>query len=108
MPNHFSFGLGAGNDNNGIYGYMPQMGIPWDYAMQYLVGGVNTNAGWEVWNSNGTFATNYANGAAQHGYIPVFPYYELLQSNGSCGGCAENKADISNLNNAGVMNAYYA
>src|SRR5579859_588600 len=107
LPTHFSFGLGAGADNNGIYGYMPQMGIPWDYAMQYLVGGVNTGQGWETWNSNGTFASNYASGAASFGATPVFPYYELLQSSGSCGGCAENQTDITNLNSAGVMNAYY-
>src|SRR5215471_10220312 len=84
LPTHFSFGLGAGADNNGIYGYMPQMGIPWDYAMQYLVGGVNTGQGWETWNSNGTFASNYAAGSAQHGFTPAFPYYELLQSKGTC------------------------
>jgi hypothetical protein len=108
LPSHFSFGLGAGADNNGIYGYMPQMGIPWDYAMQYLVGGVNTAQGWETWNTSGTFASNYATQASKDGFIPVFPYYELLQSKGTCNGCAENQTDITNLNNTGVMNAYYA
>jgi hypothetical protein len=87
---------------------MAQSGIPWDYRMQYLAGGVNTGQGWETWNSNGTFAWNYAQESAQHGYIPVFPYYELLQSSGSCGSCSENQKDITNLNTASLMQAYYA
>jgi len=107
LPTHFSFGLGAGADNNGIYGYMPNMGIPWDYAMQYLVGGVNTHQGWETWNANGTFASGYAAKASQDGFIPVFPYYELLQSTGSCSGGAENQADITHLNDVSIMNQYY-
>ena len=87
---------------------MPTSTIPWDYAYQYLSGGVNTNSGWETWNSSGQFPLSYAQGAAAHNYIPVFPYYELLQSSGTCGSCGENQKDISNLNNAGLMNAYYA
>jgi hypothetical protein len=104
LPSHFAFGLGGGQGD----AWMPQSGIPWDFRMQYLAGGVNTGHGWETWNPNGTFALNYAQESAQHGYIPVLPYYELLQSNGSCGNCNENKKDISNLNDNGVMRAYYA
>jgi hypothetical protein len=104
LPGHFSFGLGAGAGDT----WMPQSEIPWDFRMQYLAGGVNTDHGWETWNANGTFALNYAQESAQHGYIPMFPYYELLQSNGSCGNCAENKKDIVNLNDPALMRAYYA
>src|SRR5437588_2796145 len=104
LPPHFAFGIGASPGET----WMPQSGIAWDYRMQYLAGGVNTSSGWETWNANGTFALNYANESAQHGYIPVFPYYELLQSSGSCGSCAENQKDITNLNTPGLMNAYYA
>jgi hypothetical protein len=104
LPDHFGFGASAGQGDT----WMPQTGVPFDYRMQYLAGGVNTGSGWETWNPNGTFALNYANESAQHGYIPVLPYYELLQSSGSCGNCAENQKDISNLNNAGLMSAYYA
>jgi hypothetical protein len=104
LPSHFAFGLAAGLGD----AWMPQSGIPWDFRFQYLVGGVNTNHGWETWNPNGTFALNYAQESAQHGYIPMFPYYELLQSEGSCGTCDENKKDITNLNDSGVMRAYYA
>jgi hypothetical protein len=103
LPTHFGFGVSVAPGDT----WMPQTGIPFDYRMQYLAGGVNTGNGWETWNSNGTFALNYANESAQHGYIPMFPYYELLQSSGSCGSCGENQKDISNLNNASLMSAYY-
>src|SRR5439155_23829149 len=62
MPSHFAFGRGPGQGDT----WMPSTGIPWDYRMQYLVGGVNTGQGWETWNSNGTFALNYAKEGAQH------------------------------------------
>jgi hypothetical protein len=104
LPPHFGFGLSAGQGDT----WLPQSGIPWDYRFQYLVGGVNTNQGWETWNPNGTFALNYARESQQHGYIPMFPYYELLQSNGGCAGCDENRKDLTNLNDAALMRAYYA
>jgi hypothetical protein len=103
LPSHFAFGVSAGEGDT----WMPQTGIPWDYRMQYLAGGVNTGSGWETWNANGTFALNYAKESAQHGFIPLFPYYELLQSSGSCGGCNENQKDITNLNTPGLMASYY-
>ncbi|HEV7663935.1 MAG TPA: hypothetical protein VGQ62_10410 [Chloroflexota bacterium] len=103
LPTHFGFGLSAGQGDT----WMPQSAIGWDYRFQYLVGGVNTNQGWETWNPNGTFALNYAQESQQHGYIPMFPYYELLQSNGSCGNCDENRKDLTNLNDAGLMHAYF-
>jgi hypothetical protein len=103
LPNHFAFGLTAGPGDR----WMPQSGIPWDYRFQYLAGGVNTGKGWETWNSNGTFALGYAQESARMGYIPMFPYYELLQSTSSCGGCDENKKDITNLNDAALMHAYF-
>jgi hypothetical protein len=104
LPTHFAFGVSAGQGDT----WMPQSGTPWDYRMQYLAGGVNTGQGWETWNSNGTFALNYAQESAQHGYIPLFPYYELLQSSGSCGSCNENQKDITNLNTPSLMQAYFA
>ncbi len=108
LPTHFGLGLGASPDNTGIYGWMPDSGIPWDYAYQYLAGGVNTGVGWETWNAQGQFALNYAQGAASHNYIPVFSYYEMAQSNGSCGSCGEAQRDLSNLNNASTMQNYFA
>ena len=38
----------------------------------------------------------------------MFPYYELLQSNGTCNSCGENERNIRNLNNPSLMAAYYA
>ncbi len=104
LPSHFALGVSAGQGDT----WMPSTGIPWDYRMQYLAGGVNTGSGWETWNSNGTFALNYAAESAQHGYIPLFPYYEMLQSNGSCGSCGEAQKDISNLNTPSLMSAYFS
>jgi hypothetical protein len=104
LPSTFGFGLAAGQGDT----WMPQSGIPWSYRYQYLVGGVNTGAGWETWNApRGTFATNYARESNQHGYVPMFPYYELLQSNGTCGSCPENQRDITNLNTPSIMSAYF-
>jgi hypothetical protein len=108
LPNHFGIGLAAHPDNSGLYGWMPDSGVPWSYAYQYLAGGVNTGHGWETWNPNATFALAYAQGAAQRGIIPMFPYYELLQSNGPCDSCPENEQDLAHLNDPGVMNAYFA
>jgi hypothetical protein len=103
LPDRFLFGLEAGQGDT----WMTESGIPWDFTYQYLAGGVNTGQGWETWNPNATFVLNYARDARQHGYIPMFPYYEILHSRGSCGTCDENRKDLTNLNDAGVMRAYY-
>lgn len=107
LPAHFGIGLSAHPDENGLYGWMPDSGIPWDYAYQYLAAGVNTGNGWQQWNSRAEFPLMYARGADERGYRPVLTYYMLLQSNGPCAGCEEARADLANLNDAGVMAAYY-
>jgi len=107
LPAHLGIGLAAGPTTAGIYGWMPNSGVPWDYAYQYLSAGTNTGHGWETWNTGARFPLYYAQGAASHNYIPVFSYYELLQSNGSCGSCGEAQKDLSNLNNAATMASYY-
>jgi hypothetical protein len=89
-------------------GWMTSTGVPWRYRYQYLSGGVNTNSGWETWNSpSGAFASLYMNASGSNGYIPVFSYYELLQSTPSTG-ANESDRDFSNLNNTATMAAYYA
>jgi hypothetical protein len=97
----FGVGLGAQPSNDGIYGYMPDSGIPWSYAYVYLPGGVNTPccSGWETYNANGQYPLFYAQGASANGYIPVFTYYEVVQSLGSCNACSESRRALSNLNN---------
>jgi len=107
LPDHFGVGLSAFNSRQGLTGWMPESGIPWDYGYQYLVGGVNTGGGWATWSPNGTFVTDYAANADKIGAIPVFTYYQLLHSNGACNGCGEMQRDLSNLNNAEVMRQYY-
>ena len=88
--------------------WMTSSGVPWRYRYTYLSGGVNTLAGWETWNSpSGAYASYYMSASGNAGYIPVFSYYELLQSTPSTG-ASESARDFSNLNNASTMNAYYA
>jgi hypothetical protein len=87
---------------------MTGSGVPWKYRYQYLSGGVNTGKGWETWNSpSGAFASFYMTDSASISAIPVFSYYELLQSSPSTG-ATELDRDYSNLNSAGTMNTYYA
>jgi hypothetical protein len=123
LPTHFAFGLAADPDQAGIYGWMPasesgkKSDIRWDYAYQYLSGGVDTNGsggdtGWETWNSDGQFPLYYAKGAASaapHPYIPVFTYYELLQSGPPCSGdCPPaSEVDLNHLNDPTLMEAYF-
>jgi len=108
LPTHFGIGLAGHPDSTGIYGWMPNSGIAFDYAYQYLAGGVNTGNGWQTWNTSGQFPLWYAQGSASHGYVPVFPYYQLLQSNGPCNSCGEAQRDLANLNSASTMASYYA
>src|SRR3954453_8813753 len=75
---------------------------------QYLAGGVNTGSGWSTWNPGGSFVTRYVSESRAAGLVPVFTYYQLLQSSAaSCGG-GEDKADLCRLRDAGVMRAYWA
>lgn len=104
LPSHV--GLGLANNPAGI-GWMTTSAIPWDYRYQYLAGGVNTGSGWATWNPNGDFAAYYMQDSAAHGYIPVFTYYQLLQSTPSSGS-SEAERNYSNLNNATTMKAYFA
>jgi hypothetical protein len=77
------------------------------FRYQYLAGGVNTGNGWATWNTNGTFVSNYVAESTAAGSIAVFPYYMLLQSNPAVSG-GEAAQDLSHLNNASVMTAYWA
>src|SRR5881396_428359 len=88
--------------------WMASSGVPWKYRYTYLAGGVNTGNGWETWNSPaGAYATYYMDASNADGYVPVLPYYELLQSSPSTGS-NESDRDFSNLNNTATMAAYYA
>ena len=105
---HLALGVSAQPPDLAPGGWMPSTGVPWDYSTQYLDGGVNTGAGWQTWNANAAFPVMYEQSARALGYIPLFAYYMLRQSDGPCGTCSEAEVDISNLNDSSVMAAYYA
>ena len=107
LPGHFGFGVAAGPGSDGVTGWMPGSGVPWDYAYTYLAGGVNTGLGWQTWNANAQYPLWYAQASTAHGYIPTMPYYMLLQSTGPCDSCPEAQRDLSNLADPGVMASYY-
>lgn len=107
MPDYLSIGVTAYPDEEGLTGWMPETGIPFNYAYQYLAAGVNTSDGWATWAGDDKFAYNYAFSADEHGYMPVFTYYNLLQSNGPCSGCNEAEKDLAHLNDPTLMKAYF-
>src|SRR5258706_13755882 len=80
------FGLGNGPSDRT---WMTASGVPWKYRYQYLAGGVNPPNPWQTWQNlalpPGQFAVDYMNDSWAHGYIPVFTYYEILQSTPSVG-----------------------
>src|SRR5581483_9879859 len=79
---------------------------PFGFRYQYLAGGVNTGNGWASWNPNGSLATYYIQDSIDHGMIPVFIYYMLLQSN-PASGSDEGTKDYNNLQNVSTMTAYF-
>ena len=103
LPAHFGLGVSSPPNDS----WLAASGVPWDYAYQYLAGGVNTGSGWQTWNDRGQFPLWYAQGAAKNHAIPVLTYYMLLQSNGPCGGCDEARKDLAHLNDPALMAAFY-
>ena len=108
LPDHLGLGLAASPADLATGGWMPTSGVHWDYAYQYLAGGVNTSTAWRSWNSHGTFPILYARQAAADGYVPVLTYYEMKQSAGDCSHCVEAQEDLAHLNDGPLMRAYFA
>jgi len=105
LPPHVLLGLANGP---GSTSWMTGSGAPWDARYQYLSGGVNTGSGWATWNiPAGAFALAYMQESSSHGYLPVFSYYQMLQSR-PASGSSERDKDYTNLNNASTMYTYYA
>ncbi|HEX9364502.1 MAG TPA: hypothetical protein VGA47_12045 [Candidatus Dormibacteraeota bacterium] len=92
---------------------MTDSGVPWRYRFTYLAGGVNTQGNWLTWQDPakppGQFALDYMTSSVlpPAAYIPIFTWYQLLQSTPSTGG-NELERDYNNLNNASTMSTYYA
>src|SRR5258708_35229790 len=78
---------------------------PFLFRYQYLAGGVNTGSGGATWKPNRDFVRVFIQDSAANGLIPVFTYYQLLQSRPGGGG--ESDAVFANLNNTATMTAYY-
>jgi hypothetical protein len=79
---------------------------PLGMRYQYLAGGVNTNEGWQTWNTGGQFVNYYVADSAAAGMVPIFTYYMLLQSNPAGGD--EAAQDLAHLKSPAVMKAYWA
>ena len=99
--------------SNGDVTWMTSSGVPWRYRFAYLAGGVNTANNWFTWQDPakppGQYALDYMTSSttAPASYIPVFTWYQLLQSTPSTGS-TELDRDYNNLNNAATMSSYYA
>ncbi len=109
---HFGLANSPGTDFN----WLVSSGVPWHYRYQYLAGGVNTggvagdpcgaNAGWQTWNSPaGQFVTDYIASSVGQKAIPVFSYYEIVQSNPSAG---VESAELTKISTVCTMQAYWA
>jgi len=53
---------------------------PFDFRYQYLAGGVNTAVVGRPGTTGGQFVSDYIAESEAAGIIPVFTYYQLLQS----------------------------
>ena len=105
LPPTFWMGLANGPAD---LGWMTDSGVPWNMRYQYLAGGVNSGNGWATWwPGNGNFARDYLDNSGSNGYLPVFTYYQLLQSLPHQG-AGEAEQDFNNLNNPTTMAAYFA
>jgi len=109
---HFGVANGPGTELD----WLVSSRVPWRYRYQYLAGGINNggtpgdpcgpNSGWQTWNSPaGQFVTNYINDSVAHSAIPVFTYYEIVQSNPSPG---NESAELTKISTPCTMQAYWA
>jgi hypothetical protein len=102
-PHHLA--VGAADSPGDAQALRDRAGV--DMRYQYLAGGVNTGHGWSTWNPNGSFVSMYVRESFAAHTIPVFTYYQLLQSTPSIGS-SEQSRDLSNLRNLATMKAYWA
>jgi hypothetical protein len=113
LPTHLGIGVTATHDAQGLTGWMPQSSIPWDYAYTYMAGGLNHANTWQRWSYGfGIWPVRYAKAAHANNYIPVFSYYQLLQSTAftpctTCTAADEDKKDLTHLNDAQLMAVYF-
>ncbi len=102
-PSHLALGVSdSPGDAQALRAHAPV-----DMRYQYLAGGANTGHGWATWNPNGSFVSMYVRESFADHMIPVFTYYQLLQSAPSVGS-SEQARDLSNLRDPATMRAYWA
>ncbi len=80
------------------------------FRYTYLSGGVNTGEGWRTWGrGGGSFVADYVAASRTAGLIPVFSYYQLLQSRPAVNqGGSEAERDALNLRTPATMRTYYS
>ncbi|MBB6690676.1 hypothetical protein H7B90_04585 [Cohnella xylanilytica] len=115
LPDIMKLGVFAtNNDEYGVDGWMEDTGLPWNFAYRYLNGGVNNEDGWTAWDQynvgdwRGAYAYDYAKDATDRGFVPVFTFYQMLQTiSGDCLNCtSEAEDDLVTLNDPYAMRAY--
>lgn len=106
------FGFGLHANRQLVEGWMADSGIPWSFAYRYIGGGLDRTTGknWTEWSPEGRFPIEYAEAVAAQGATPVLTYYSLLAASGHCppARCGEPRADLTNLNDYGLMKRYYS
>jgi hypothetical protein len=102
-PHHLALGVGDPPGNAQAL----RAHAPVDMRYQYLAGGVNTSHGWATWNPDGSFVSMYVRESFAAHLIPVFTYYQMLQSAPAVGSDEQQK-DLSNMRNPATMGAYWS
>jgi hypothetical protein len=103
---HFMLGLTASPADKWIE-ETGKEGAKWDMRYQYICGGVNTPSNWKNWNQPaGAFAAMYMEGSEKLGCVPVFDYYQMLQSQPGLGK-GEPQGNKINCDNAATMKSYF-
>jgi hypothetical protein len=103
---HFMLGLAASPADKWIEETNKE-GARWDMRYQYICGGVNTPSNWKTWNQPaGAFGAMYMDGSEKIGCIPVFDYYQMLQSVPGAGR-GEPLGNKINCDNAATMKSYF-
>jgi len=103
---HFMLGLACSPADKWVE-ETDKEGAKWDMRYQYICGGVNTGSSWKNWNQPaGAFASLYMDGSEKVGCIPVFDYYQMLQSTPGAGR-GEPMGNKINCDNAATMKSYF-
>src|SRR4051812_48399801 len=81
-PSHLA--IGAADQPGGAASLKREGDV--DMRYQYLTGGADTGNGWRTWNENGTFVSRYVAESRKAHLLPVFTWYQVLQTRPGRGG----------------------